>query len=183
VYRVLRLGDLYRVFVNAVQLTGELLLIVSLSFALGWGLANAHVPEALARGIDALVIGDSRFLRILSMVILAIVAGMVLDPLIPVLLPIILPTLLAYRIDLIHFGVLMAHGDRGDHRAGHAAYGDRLGHHRSDRRRRSAARVPRQSAVPLGHARVPAADHGRARDRHLAAEHRARLIAGRRQWS
>jgi tripartite ATP-independent transporter DctM subunit len=107
VYRVLRLGDLYRVFVNAVQLTGELLLIVSLSFALGWGLANAHVPEALARGIDALVIGDSRFLRILSMVILAIVAGMVLDPLIPVLLPIILPTLLAYQIDLIHFGVLM----------------------------------------------------------------------------
>ncbi len=107
VYRVLRLGDLYRVFVNAVQLTGELLLIVSLSFALGWGLANAHVPEALARGIDALVIGDSQFLRILSMVILAIIAGMVLDPLIPVLLPIILPTLLAYHIDLIHFGVLM----------------------------------------------------------------------------
>jgi TRAP-type C4-dicarboxylate transport system permease large subunit len=41
------------------------------------------------------------------MVILAIIAGMVLDPLIPVLLPIILPTLLAYNIDLIHFGVLM----------------------------------------------------------------------------
>ena len=32
---------------------------------------------------------------------------MILDPLIPVLLPIILPTLLAYQIDLVHFGVLM----------------------------------------------------------------------------
>ena len=94
-------------FVNAVQLTGELLLIVSLSFALGWGLANAHVPEVLARGIDALVIVDSQFLRVLSLVILAILAGMILDPLIPVLLPIILPTLLAYQIDLVHFGVLM----------------------------------------------------------------------------
>jgi len=107
VYRVLGLADLYRVFVNAVQLTGELLLIVSLSFALGWGLANAHVPEILARGIDALVIVDSQFLRVLSLVILAIMAGMILDPLIPVLLPIILPTLLAYQIDLVHFGVLM----------------------------------------------------------------------------
>ena len=36
----------------------------------------------------------------------AIAAGMVLDPLIPVLLPIILPTLIAFDIDLIHFGVL-----------------------------------------------------------------------------
>ncbi len=107
VYRVLTIRDLYRVFVNAVQLTGELLLIVSLSFALGWGLSNAHVPEVLARGIDALVIVDSQFLRVLSLVILAIMAGMILDPLIPVLLPIILPTLLAYHIDLTHFGVLM----------------------------------------------------------------------------
>lgn len=32
---------------------------------------------------------------------------MILDPLIPVLLPIILPTLLAFNIDLVHFGVLM----------------------------------------------------------------------------
>ena len=107
VYRVLSLRDLYRVFANAVQLTGELLLIVSLSFALGWGLANAHVPEILARGIDTLVFVDSQFLRVLSLVVLAIIAGMILDPLIPVLLPIILPTLLAYQIDLVHFGVLM----------------------------------------------------------------------------
>jgi tripartite ATP-independent transporter DctM subunit len=107
VYRALTLRGLYRVFANAVQLTGELLLIVSLSFALGWGLSNAHVPEVLARGIDTLVFIDSQFLRILSLVILAIIAGMILDPLIPVLLPIILPTLLAYQIDLTHFGVLM----------------------------------------------------------------------------
>ncbi len=107
VYRRLSLRELYRVLVNAVQLTGELLVIVSLSFALGAGLTNAHVPEALVTIIDFIAIGDSEYLRILAMVILAIIAGMVLDPLIPVLVPIILPTLLAYNIDLIHFGVLM----------------------------------------------------------------------------
>jgi tripartite ATP-independent transporter DctM subunit len=107
VYRRLNLRELYRVLVNAVQLTGELLIIVSLSFALGAGLTNAHVPEALVHIIDFIAIGDSEYMRILAMVILAIIAGMVLDPLIPVLLPIILPTLILYQIDLVHFGVLM----------------------------------------------------------------------------
>lgn len=106
IYRKLTFAELYRVIINAVQLTGELLIIVSLSFALGAGLTNAHVPEALVVIIDVFAIGDSEYLRILGMVILAIIAGMVLDPLIPVLLPIILPTLLAFDIDLIHFGVL-----------------------------------------------------------------------------
>ncbi len=106
-YRRLDLRDLYRVIVNAVQLTGELLIIVSLSFALGAGLTNAHVPEALVEIIEFVVFGDSEYMRILALVILAIVAGMILDPLIPVLVPIILPILLTFNIDLIHFGVLM----------------------------------------------------------------------------
>ena len=107
VYRVLTLKGVYRVMVNAVQLTGELLIIVSLSFALGAGLTNAHVPEALTVIIDLFSFGDSQYLRILAMLILAIIAGMILDPLIPVLLPIILPTLLVFDVDLLHFGVLM----------------------------------------------------------------------------
>jgi tripartite ATP-independent transporter DctM subunit len=106
-YRTLKVRHLYRVFVNAVQLTGELLLIVSLSFALGSSLANAHVPQALASLIDIFAVGDSQYLRILVLTILAVIAGMFLDPLIPVLVPVILPALLAFDIDLIHFGVIM----------------------------------------------------------------------------
>jgi TRAP-type C4-dicarboxylate transport system permease large subunit len=65
------------------------------------------VPDFLVKLIDAVVVVDSEYLRIFALIMLAIVAGMILDPLIPVLLPIILPTLLAFNIDLIHFGVLM----------------------------------------------------------------------------
>lgn len=107
VHRCMSLRDLYRVLVNAVQLSGELLIIVGLSFALGAGLTNAHVPDFLVQLIDHVVIYDSEYLRILALVVLAILAGMILDPLIPVLLPIILPTLITYDIDLVHFGVLM----------------------------------------------------------------------------
>lgn len=107
VHRTLKLRELYRVLVNAVQLSGELLIIVGLSFALGAGLTNAHVPDFLVRLIDNIVVVDSEYLRILALVMLAILAGMILDPLIPVLLPIIMPTLLAFDVDLVHFGVLM----------------------------------------------------------------------------
>jgi tripartite ATP-independent transporter DctM subunit len=107
VYRTLNLRGLYRVFVTALMLTGELLIIVSLSFALGASLSSAQVPQALAGVIDLLAPGDSMFARLAVLMLLAIVAGMFLDPLIPVLVPVILPTLLIYDIDLMHFGVLM----------------------------------------------------------------------------
>lgn len=107
IYRKLSLRDLYRVMVNAIQLTGELLLIVSMSFALGWGLANARIPEMLVSIVNVFVIGDSQYMRLIALLFLAILAGMILDPLIPVLLPILLPTLLMFNIDLVHFGILI----------------------------------------------------------------------------
>jgi tripartite ATP-independent transporter DctM subunit len=107
IYRTLRISDLMRVFGNAVQLTGELLVIVALSFALGAGLTAAHAPQALADVITGLVGADSRFLQLSALVVLGIIAGMFLDPLIPVLVPVILPLLTLYQIDLVHFGAIM----------------------------------------------------------------------------
>ena len=80
IFKSLTVSGLYRVLVNSVQLSGELLIIVGLSFALGAGLTNAHVPEFLVRIIDTVVIVDSEYLRIFALILLAIVAGMILDP-------------------------------------------------------------------------------------------------------
>ena len=107
VYRSLDWAGLYRATVAAVQLSGELLLIVSLSAALGSVLSAAHVPATLASFIDVLALGDSTFLRLCALMVIAIIAGMFLDPLIPVLVPVLLPTLIAFDIDLVHFGTLM----------------------------------------------------------------------------
>ncbi|WP_340214240.1 TRAP transporter large permease subunit, partial [Dinoroseobacter shibae] len=107
VHRMLDFRGLYRVLANAVQLSGELLIIVGLSFALGSALTNARVPEFLVEFIDFATVIDSMYFRLLVLLALAILAGMILDPLIPVLMPIILPTLIFYEVDLVHFGVLM----------------------------------------------------------------------------
>jgi tripartite ATP-independent transporter DctM subunit len=107
IYRTLNARELYRVFANAVQLTGELLLIVGLSFALGSSLSSAHVPEGLASLIQLIDVADGVYVKLLAIMILAIIAGMFLDPLIPVFVPVVLPTVIALQVDLIHFGVLM----------------------------------------------------------------------------
>ena len=107
IYRTLDFRGVYRVFANAVQVTGELLVIVMLSFALGSSLANLHVPDAIAAMIETVAVVDSMYLRIAAIMLLAIIAGMFLDPLTPVFVPIILPTLILYGIDTVHFGVLL----------------------------------------------------------------------------
>jgi tripartite ATP-independent transporter DctM subunit len=107
IYKTVSFKNLYTVLIDAAAMTGEVMLIVGVSVALAWTMSRARIPEALANIIDAAVPGDSSQLRIVAMVILAILAGMILDPLIPVVVPIMLPTLLAFNIDLVHFGVLM----------------------------------------------------------------------------
>ena len=106
-YRALDLRGVYRIMVNAAILTGEIMLIVGLSVALGWALSLHRVPLELAAWIDRLVVTDLVTIKVLALLGLALLAGMILDPLIPVIMPILLPTVLALEIDLVHFGVLM----------------------------------------------------------------------------
>ena len=107
VYRTVNWRSLYRLSVSSAALTGEVMLIVGVSVALGRFLAGARVPEALAKLVDIIAIGDFVILKVASMLLLALVAGMILDPLIPIILPIILPTLLLLDINLVQFGILM----------------------------------------------------------------------------
>lgn len=107
VYRSLDLPGLYRVSIDAAILTGEVLMVVGLSTALGWALSQARVPMALAEAMSILFPFESDILQILTLLLLALVAGMVLDPLIPMIMPVLLPSLMTLDVDLVHFGVLM----------------------------------------------------------------------------
>lgn len=107
IYRGMTLRNLYQALISATVLTGEVMLIVGVSVAFGAALARARVPDLLADVILTITPDGSQILQILALLALAVVAGMVLDPLIPVLMPIILPALLEFDIDLVHFGVLI----------------------------------------------------------------------------
>lgn len=106
-YRQLTLARLYKACVDTVILTGEIMLVVGISAALGWALSLARVPAELTGLIDAANITGSPLLTLAALLAVAIIAGMFLDPLIPVIMPILLPTLIALDVDLLHFGVLI----------------------------------------------------------------------------
>lgn len=107
VYRTLSIARFGRVLVEAAILTGEVLLVVGLSVALGWALSEARVPVMLADLLQTLFPFDTTIPQILVLLFIALIAGMILDPLIPMIMPVLLPTLLALDIDLVHFGILM----------------------------------------------------------------------------
>lgn len=97
----------YRACVEAVILTGEIMLVVGLSAALGWALSLAKVPGELVALFEAANLADSPVLTLAALLLIALIAGMFLDPLIPVIVPILLPTLVALDVDLLHFGILI----------------------------------------------------------------------------
>jgi tripartite ATP-independent transporter DctM subunit len=107
VYRTLSFARLRRVLVEAGVLTGEVLLVVGFSVALGWALSEARVPVSLANLLQTMFPTESAIPQILMLLLIALIAGMILDPLIPMIMPVLLPTLLALDIDLVHFGILM----------------------------------------------------------------------------
>lgn len=107
VYRTLTIAKLRQALVDAAILTGEVLMVVGFSTALGWALSQAGVPLALSAGVDGLFPSDNVTIRIFALLLLALIAGMVLDPLIPMIMPVLLPTLIGLDVDLVHFGVLI----------------------------------------------------------------------------
>jgi len=107
IYRTLSFNALRRVLVDATILTGEVLLVVGFSVALGWALSETHVPTALAELLQTLFPFESTIPQVLLLLLIALIAGMILDPLIPMIMPVLLPTLLALDVDLVHFGILM----------------------------------------------------------------------------
>ncbi|WP_127143580.1 TRAP transporter large permease [Pelagibacterium montanilacus] len=107
VYRSLSFERLREVLVNAAILTGEVMLVVGFSVALGWALSEARVPVMLAESLQTLFPFDTVVPQILILLLIALIAGMILDPLIPMIMPVLLPTLLALDVDLLHFGVLI----------------------------------------------------------------------------
>lgn len=107
VYRTLTLSNMRRALVDSCILTGEVLMVVGFSTALGWALSQAGVPAALANGLQTVFPFENTTLKIFALLVIALIAGMVLDPLIPMIMPVLLPSLMIMDVDLVHFGVLM----------------------------------------------------------------------------
>ena len=107
IYRDLSLAGLWRVSIESVTLTAQVLIIVGAATLFSRLLTIAGVPQALVAFIQDQQL--SPFMIMLAINILLLAVGCVLDPAsaILVLAPILKPVVVAAGFDPVHFGIIM----------------------------------------------------------------------------
>lgn len=107
IYRDMDLQGLWKVTVDSVYLTAQVLIIVGAATLFSRLLTIAGVPQAMVEWIQTLGLEAWMVLLIINLLLLAV--GCVLDPAsaILVLAPILKPVVLAAGIDPVHFGIIM----------------------------------------------------------------------------
>lgn len=109
VYRTLGPKALYKVFVESVLNTGFISFIVAGSFIFGYVVAREEIPAIITRAFIDLGLMNSQWAVLLSLNVLFLILGCVIDvsAILLIIVPIVLPLVQAAGIDLVHFGVVV----------------------------------------------------------------------------
>lgn len=106
-YRTLSIERLITVLQDTVQISGVILLVISMGALLGYALTIFQVPAGLAEALNSVT--DSKIVFLLLVQILFFMIGMFMDttPAILILMPILTPMARAHGVEPIHFGILV----------------------------------------------------------------------------
>jgi len=107
VYKNMTFKKLYKIFVNTTNMLLLIIAIIAASSAFGFLLAYMRIPLMVTNFF--LSISDNPFIILISINVLMLVLGLVMDMgvLILLLTPILLPVAVSIGIDPIHFGIIM----------------------------------------------------------------------------
>ncbi|MGO4852387.1 TRAP transporter large permease [Phaeovulum sp. W22_SRMD_FR3] len=108
IYRSLTIADFGPVMKAVVMSSASIIALIGFATLLGWVLAYQAVPDQLANAIAAASVGPISFLLLVCLVVFLL--GMFLDGIgvLIVIVPVLLPLAAAFKIDPIHFGVVLS---------------------------------------------------------------------------
>lgn len=107
VYRDVKIKDLFRVFVQSMEFSAVILLIIAISGFYGWLLVRLQVPQALAAGLVAMDLNTTILLLILMVFFILVGCFMSVIESVLILTPILVPAVTASGVDPLFFGVFM----------------------------------------------------------------------------
>ncbi len=109
VYRTVGAKTLYKVLVESVVASGFTSFTIGGAFLFGYVLAREDIPATVANLFVTLGITSSPIITMLSLNVLFLILGTVVDvsASLLIVIPIILPLVKAANIDLVHFGVVV----------------------------------------------------------------------------
>jgi TRAP-type transport system large permease protein len=106
VYKELKLGDLYGLFLAAAKTTAVIMFLVASAMVSAWLITVAQLPAELVKLLQPLL--DSPRLLMFAIMLLVMLVGTAMDmtPTILILTPVLMPIVKAAGIDPVYFGVL-----------------------------------------------------------------------------
>jgi tripartite ATP-independent transporter DctM subunit len=107
VYRSLPIRAFLRIFRTTIELSGMVLLMISMAAMLGYALTIYQVPQALGALLGSIAPGKILFLLFVQICFYAIGTCMDTTPAILILIPILTPLAILRGIEPIHFGILV----------------------------------------------------------------------------
>jgi tripartite ATP-independent transporter DctM subunit len=106
IYRELCFRNLYKLFLNAAKTTAIVMFLVAAASLSAWLITAANIPTQLIGLLEPVM--DNRILLTLTLMLLILVVGMMMDltPTVLIMTPVLIPILKLGGIDPVYFGVL-----------------------------------------------------------------------------
>jgi len=106
VYRELKPGQIYGVFLNAAKTTSIIMFLVAAALVSSWLITVAQIPTQMVALLEPFM-GNPTLLMIAIMVmVMAVGTAMDMTPTILIMTPVLMPVIKAAGIDPVYFGVL-----------------------------------------------------------------------------
>lgn len=107
VYKSIKPSDLPRILRDACETTAVIMFLIAASAVMSFVLSFTGLPDAIGNAL--LSVSDNKYVILLLINLLLLVAGMFMDitPAVLIFAPIFLPVVKSFGMDPIHFGIMM----------------------------------------------------------------------------
>jgi tripartite ATP-independent transporter DctM subunit len=106
VYRELRFGQLYQVFLDAAKTTAVIMFLVAAAMVSAWLITVAQLPGQIVALLQPLLDNPKLLMAAIMLLVIAVGTAMDMTPTILILTPVLMPIVKAAGIDPVYFGVL-----------------------------------------------------------------------------
>jgi tripartite ATP-independent transporter DctM subunit len=107
IYRELAVKDLPQIFLNSVNTTAIVMLLIATSIAMSWVMSYELIPQTMTESI--LSFSDNKIVILILINLILLFVGIFMDmtPAVLIFTPIFLPIVVELGIDPVHFGIIM----------------------------------------------------------------------------
>ncbi|MBS6196566.1 MAG: TRAP transporter large permease [Clostridiales bacterium] len=108
-YRNITLKSFWKIVIDSAKVSGMIVFLIGVSNILGWVMAFTQIPQAISGALLSMT--DSKFLILLIMNLILLVAGTFMDvtPAILIFTPLFLPIVKTFGMHPVHFGLILVY--------------------------------------------------------------------------